>query len=171
MRSPAYIYLISAFVCAFTTVISGLLSSFVLSNAVNEGGSDAGGIVLVYMWFMGMFATIPLSILNGLVISPIIAHRLSSGSNFYASISTNFKALLIVIAGIGFVVVVSLFLPNLIDPQFKFYLFIWSVFLVPPLIMGSLVYSFCKVRLLRKYNRGPKIYEVNVTSEDQEGAG
>lgn len=148
-QSPIFTYVFSAFLCALATMFTAfLISSHVLDNAKDAGGSDAGRVVLVGVASLSMSAILPLGILNALIIAPVIACPLNMKSKFYAPLLLNLMALLIMAAGVIFLLMLSSIFPNPISGDINFYLYFLFPFLIPPLFVGSLAYSLCKFLLL-----------------------
>ena len=139
--------------CVLTTIIATLLWSFcIIYIAASSGGSGAGIALLVMVFYLSLFASIPLGILNAYVISPFIARTLNMNSHFYTPILYNLLALVPLIAAIACIVMMSSFFPCSFGGSLNFFLLSLSPFLIPPLFAGSLMYSLRKLHLLKKHN-------------------
>jgi hypothetical protein len=153
--NPSSFRALPAIICAVATILTGLVWPFVLYSAKYAAGSDVGRVFFAGILLLGVFAAIPLGLLNALIISPIIARPLNIRSDSCQPIIVNFKALMILVFGLAFLVGLSYFVPYLANWNF-FFMFV-TPFLMPPLFIGSLAYSFCKLKALRKHNLRLKV--------------
>lgn len=143
---PILLYALKALGCALVTfAIARYLSNCLVNSIMSvEGGSDAGRATFGLFCYMSRSFSIPLAVLNALVFSPLVARNLEMDPNFPSAIWVNIKALgFLIIAG-PFIAIALGSLPFLDWWVILFY----SPILVPPLIVGSLFYSFYKVMTL-----------------------
>ena len=155
---PLFVYALAAFTSALTTIIAVFVWSFFIVYSTENGGSDAGRVTLGQFCILCMYAAVPCGILNALIISPSIALPLNMKSKFYTPVLLSFIGLLILTSSVVMIYLISAYLPSDISGHLNFYLLFLSPFLIPPLIVGSLAYSYCKLILLRKLNKPLKVY-------------
>ena len=139
-------FVIMASACALSTsIVCIAINEYLVHNIGNLGGSDAGNALVGGLILrITRYAAIPLGIINALIVSPLIAWPLTAKSWILSPILWNTLAVLVVIGAIMFGM----------TSGYGFYL----IFIVPywalPMVVGSLVYSYCKLLMVRKYNKG-----------------
>ena len=146
LRHPVVSYVLNAIVCVFVTFIAArAISLFMVNVAMEADGSDAGRALFAMLITYSMKFSIPIAILNALFISPFIALNRDMDSNLITPIFSNLIALGILILSVPFLSMLA----GTFTPIEGWTVFFYAPFVIPPLIIGSLFYSYCKVILLK----------------------
>jgi len=130
--------------CALTTIIAvpiWFIVDYEVHNAINSVDRPAG--VPLYL-LVCLIAAIPLGILNAFLIAPTVGHAINGSSKYCALVMFHIVGFCITVA-----VIESLWFvantPHIPGFECTFFLLYFAEFFIPPIIVGSLVYSLRKL--------------------------